>query len=116
MNAYTVVSNYFEVLFLVLDHLSADVHGHVIDRASERGWWLVFVPDGRAGVGATHKACGNTDRDRHGEGNVALPNEVVIDVELAAAWYGDPTRLRLQLLCEPYQSASLLQLSDLPRQ
>ena len=73
-------------MVVVLNQLSAHVHGRAVERAVELEGRFVLVPNRRAGVGAAHHAPGKTDRQRHGERDVALPDQLSINVKLTAAW------------------------------
>src|ERR1700724_830610 len=77
--------HHFEVFFVVLDHHSAYVHGRTVDRAGEREWRFVLVPDRRPGVGTAHKARSKTYHDCHGKRYLALSNQLVTDINLTAA-------------------------------
>src|SRR4029450_1299662 len=69
----------------VLDQLAAHVHGYFVNLTRKRERRLVLRRDGRACVRSADYGAEQSDGERIGQRDVALSDQLAVDIELALA-------------------------------
>src|ERR1700747_3044111 len=70
---------------MVSDQLSAHIHGYFVNLPGERERRFVLRRDGRARVRSADYGAEQSDGERIGQRDVALSDQLAVDVELALA-------------------------------